>query len=250
MKTVERLFSQLEELIGQNRFEELETETIELKSVPASRSEWTEVARSVMAFLNKHGGVLVLGVTEEQKPVRRYVITGWRSEAEGQVVELARKFTDRRGQPLDLSEWLPKRELRELMGKSVLVLYVDELPADRKFCFFGGEARERILTGDHKIPDARIDAQEEYKEEASQARELTPLAGATIEDLNVERVNEYIQLLNRQVKVETIKADLQAALPFLERKSFVISGKVTTLGALVCADHLADLMGFRCRVHG
>ena len=86
--------------------------------------------------------------------------------------------------------------------------------------------------------------------DALQARELTPIEGATIEDLNVERVNEFIQLLNRQVKVETIKADLKAALPFLERKSFVVDGKVTTLGALVCADHPVDLMGFRCRVHG
>ena len=78
-------------------------------------------------------------------------ITGWRSEAEGHVADLARKFTDHQGHPLDLSEWLPTREDRELMVQRVLVLYVDELPADRKFCFLDGEARERILTRDHKI---------------------------------------------------------------------------------------------------
>jgi predicted HTH transcriptional regulator len=52
------------------------------------------------------------------------------------------------------------------------------------------------------------------------------------------------------VKVETIKADLPAALPFLERKCFLKDGKVTTLGALVCGRHLVDNMGFRCQVHG
>ena len=250
MKTVDRLLLQLEELIRQNRFEELETETIEIKPVPSSGGEWTQVAKSVMAFLNKRGGVLLLGVKEEQTPTRHYRITGWRSEAEGQVRALACKFTDRRRQPLDLNDWLPRREERELMGHRVLVVYVDELPADRKFCFLNGEALERVLSGDLKIPEARIAAQEEYKEDASQARELTPVAGATIEDLNLDRLNEYIQLLNRQVKIETIKADLTAARPFLERKFFVVQGKVTTLGVLVCGNHPADLLDFRCRVHG
>ena len=236
MKTVERLLMRLEELIRESRFEELETETIEIKSVPSSGGEWTEIAKSVMAFLNKRGGILLLGVKQEQKPVRHYTVTGWRLEAEQRVASLGRKFTDRRKQPLDLSEWLPKREERELMGQRVLVLYVDELPADRKFCFLDGEARERILTMDVKIPDDRIAAQEEYKEDASQARELTPVAGATVEDLNLDRLNEYIQLLNRQVKLETIKADLNAALPFLTRKCFVVQGKVTTLGVLVCLE--------------
>jgi ATP-dependent DNA helicase RecG len=250
MKTVDRLILQLEDLIRQNRFEELETETIEIKSVPATGGEWTEVARSVMAFLNKRGGVLLLGVKEENTPERHYRVTAWRPEAEAQVVRLAHKFTDRRNQPLDVSEWLPKREEQELLGQRVLILYVDELPADRKFCFLDGEARERVLTGDRKIPEARIAAQEEYKEEAMQARELTPVAGATLDDLNLDRLNEYIQLLNRQVKIETMKADLTAALPFLTRKAFVAGGKVTTLGMLVCGNHPADFLDFRCRVHG
>ncbi|MGO8674761.1 MAG: RNA-binding domain-containing protein [Limisphaerales bacterium] len=250
MKTVDRLLSQLEDLIRQKRFEDLETETIEIKSVPSSRGEWTEVARSVMAFLNKRGGVLILGVKEEQSPTRHYRVTGWRSDAEAQVVALAHRFTDRRSQTLDVSEWLPRREERELLGQRVLVLYVDELPADRKFCFLDGEARERVLTGDRRIPEARIAAQEEYREDGWQARELTPVAGATLDDLNLDRLNDYIQLLNRQVKIETMKADLAAALPFLNRKCFVVDGKVTTLGVLVCGNHPADLLDFRCRVHG
>lgn len=155
MKTVDRLLLQLEDLIRQNRFEELETETIEIKSVPASGGEWTQVARSVMAFLNKRGGVLLLGVKEEQTPKRHYRVTGWRPEAEAQVVRLAHRFTDSRNQPLDVSEWLPKREERELLGQRVLILYVDELPAELKFCFLDGEARERVLTGDREIPEAR-----------------------------------------------------------------------------------------------
>jgi hypothetical protein len=83
-----------------------------------------------------------------------------------------------------------------------------------------------------------------------QARELTPVPAAKLEDMNLDRLNEYIQLLNRQVKIETMKPDLNAALPFLARKAFVVGDKVTTLGVLVCGDHPADLVGFRCQVHG
>ncbi len=52
------------------------------------------------------------------------------------------------------------------------------------------------------------------------------------------------------VKIETVKPDLDSALPFLERKSFIQNGRVTTLGVLVCGKHAADLLGFRCQVHG
>ncbi|MEI7733060.1 MAG: RNA-binding domain-containing protein [Verrucomicrobiota bacterium] len=250
MKTVDRLLQRLEELIRLNRFEELETETIEIKPVPSTRGEWTQIAQSVMAFLNARGGILLLGIKEEQQPQRQYRITGWRPEAEEQVAALGKRFTDRRNQALDLCEWIPQREVREFMGERILILYVDELPAERKFCFLNGEARDRVLTGDRKISEERIATQEEYKEDAWQSRELTPVSGATLEDINLDRLNEYIQLLNRQVKIETIKADLSMASSFLSRKGFIVDGKVTTLGMLVCGTHPADRLDFRCRVHG
>ena len=203
-----------------------------------------------MALLNKRGGIILFGVTEDQRPERRYRVTGWRPEGESKIVDLATQFTDKNRHKLNVSEWLPVREERELMGQRVLVLYVDELPADKKFCFFKGVALERILTGDRVIPEGRIASQEEFKEQASQARELTPVPNATLDDLNLDRLNEYIQLLNRQVKIETMKADINAALPFLTRKGFVIGDKVTTLGMLVCGNHPADFLEFRCRVHG
>jgi len=249
MKTLDKLLTRLEVLIREDRFEDLETEGIEIKPVPGTGGDWRSLTESVCAFLNTRGGIVVLGIKEEQRPERRYRVTGWRPEAEPQVVALARRFTDRRRQPVDVSEWLPARVERDFMGQRVLALYVDELPADRKFCFLEGEAYERVLTGDRKIPESRIQAQEEYKEEVLQARELTLVPQARVEDLDLDRLNEYIQLLNRQTKIETMKADLAAALPFLTRKAFVVDRQVTTLGVLVCGRHPADLLDYRCRVH-
>src|SRR5690606_35641403 len=82
------------------------------------------------------------------------------------------------------------------------------------------------------------------------ARELQIVGNATIDDLDLDPLNEYIQQLNRPVRVETIKSDLESARPFLERKGFIKDGKATTLGILVCGRHPEDKLGFRCHVHG
>ena len=61
------------------------------------------------------------------------------------------------------------------MGGRVAVIYVEELPADLKYIFLNSTAYRRDLTGDHVISEAEIEEQEEYKEDAWQARELRPL---------------------------------------------------------------------------
>ena len=51
-------------LIEQERFEELESDTIELKPCPSTGQSWGERFKSVNAFLNTRGGLLVLGIKE------------------------------------------------------------------------------------------------------------------------------------------------------------------------------------------
>ncbi|MCX7014296.1 MAG: putative DNA binding domain-containing protein [Candidatus Sumerlaeota bacterium] len=250
-KMIDGLLSKLAELIAQDRFEEMESDTLEIKPVPAEGAQWRELHKSVNAFLNTRGGIVILGVKEEGRGTeRRYVFTGYQEQAEPKLKELLQLFTDRKGQALDLTDCFPPMELKPFPGGRVAIVYVDELAADRRFCFYRNEAYRRVLTGDHKISDSKIEAQEEFKEEAFHARELQPVLAATVEDLDLDRLNEYIQQLNRTVRVETIKPDLTAAMPFLERKAFVKAGAVTTLGMLVCGKHPGDFLGFRCQAHG
>jgi hypothetical protein len=112
--------------------------------------------------------------------------------------------------------------------------------------FYKGTAYRRILTGDHKINEAEVEAQEEFKEEAVHALELQLVPGLTEANLDLTKLNQFIFQLNQPVQVETMKPDLVQARPFQERRCFVKDGGVTVLGALVCAQHPGDCLGLRC----
>lgn len=251
MQIVTQTLHKLSDLIRQNRFEELETEGLEIKPVPASGGDWLERHKSINAFLNTRGGILILGIREEGTgPGRRYIFQGWKGHAEPNLKEMPTLFTDRKGTPQNLADCFPPMQLLPFMEGTVAVVYVDELAADRRFVFLKGNAYKRILTGDHKISQPDIDAQEEFKEEAVHARELQPVNGMAGEDLDLSKLNQFIYHLNQPVEVETLKSDLTSALPFLQRRSFLRNGQVSVLGALVCGKHPGDRLGFRSHVHG
>jgi ATP-dependent DNA helicase RecG len=248
---IDSVLKKLADLIATNRYEQVETDTLELKPVPADAGSWRECHKTINAFLNTRGGILLLGIREVgQGQSLRYVFSGYRAEAEDKLKELSQIFTDGRGQKLNLVEAFPPPQIRSFMGGQVAIIWVDELPGDQKFVFYRSEAFRRNLTGDHRLAEAEISEQEEYRQELWQAREMIPVKNTTLADFDLDALNEYIQQLNRGVKVETIKASLEAAIPFMERKGFIKSGVATTLGMLVCGQHPEDCIGFRCHVHG
>ena len=105
MKPIDHILIQLADLIQQGRFAELETEWLEIKPVPADGGEWKERHKSVNAFLNTRGGIMILGVKEEGTgPARRYVVAGWKDHAEPNLKEFPRLFTDRKGVKQDLGD--------------------------------------------------------------------------------------------------------------------------------------------------
>ncbi len=248
---VDNVLAKLAVLIAEDRFENLETDGLEIKPVPAATGDWRERHVSINAFLNTRGGILLLGFKEEGRGARRrWAFTGYREEAENKLKEFPRLFEDRKGTKLDLGAAFPPPQIRDFQGGRVAVIYVDELPADQKYVFYRRGSWKRLLTGDHRLTEAEIERQEEYREESWHVRELRPVPGTAIDDMDLDSLNDYIQQLNRPVKVETIKPDLAAARGFLERKQFIQDGVVTTLGMLVCGRHPGDRLGFRCHVHG
>ncbi len=254
---VDNALAKIERLIREDRFEERETHAIEIKPTPPTGKEWTTIRESVTAFLNTEGGAVILGITEEQRDDgKRYRVTGWRSDAEPQMRNLMDGYLDSQGRPFAIpAECFPQTEIRDFMGEQIAILYVEPLPTDRKFAFMRRRdgtavAFRRVLTADQKITAPEIERQEEIQQEALIARELQPVPGTGLADIDLDKLNAFIYALNRPRQVETIKPTLADAQPFLERRSFLRDGVVTTLGMLVCGKHPGDRLGFRCQMHG
>lgn len=246
IKVVEEVLSKIETLIQQDEFQHLETEKLEIKDLSSSE-DWKELYRSICAFLNSQGGIVIIGILERDK---KYRVTGFNPNLEDKLKEIPKYFTDELKNTLDLTEYVrvDLAEVREMMGKRVCILPVEKLPEDKKFVFYKGNAFQRKLTGDHRLTIDEVKRQQELRDEIISTRELGIVEGASLDTLDVDKLNEYIQRLNQGVKVETLKADIDSAQSFLERKKFLVSSKPTLLGMLVCGDHLYDFIEGRCQV--
>jgi ATP-dependent DNA helicase RecG len=195
MKEIDKIINQIEYCIQNNYYEPVETETIELKPTPPSLKESNSVLQTICAFMNTNGGILLLGIKDNNNiPNKNYEIKGYREDFENTLKEFGKQFTDRNNEPIDLSEYIVGHEIKDFMDKRVCAIYVEKLPDDSKFVFFKKQAYKRLLTGDHEIDEKTIEKHEEFKEEIKNAKELDVVNEATTEDLNVDSLNEYIYL--------------------------------------------------------
>lgn len=247
MKTADKILSQIEDCIRQNTYEKIETDKTELKDLSGGIS--SELYKSACAFLNAEGGIIIIGIHEDDKQ-KQYIFKGYNPDIENALKELPKQFTDQQRQSLDLSLSFPNYEVRDFLDGRVCIVYIEKLDEEKKYVFYKGDAYKRKITGDHKLSTTEIDAQNELKEEIRNAREIKTVDSSTLEDLDVNKLNDYIVRLNRDVQVESLKADVVSALSFLTRKSFVRDNTPTLLGMLVCGKNIEDVLGGRCQVDG
>ncbi len=244
MKVLDRILGLLERSILQDEFVSVETEKIELKDL-SHGTEWKELCRSVCAFLNTEGGIVIIGLREKNKG---YKLTGYNSDNESKLKEIATKFTDQDGVPVDLTHFIGRYEIREFLDKSICVLYVEKLPEEQKFALYNGLGYVRKLTGDHKLTKRALSKQLELKQDLAIARELKTVNSTTLADLDVNKLNEYLNRLNFEILRESYKANIEDAIPFLERKKFTSNEIPTLLGILVCGKNPEDILHERCQV--
>jgi predicted HTH transcriptional regulator len=208
MDSLTPILNKLELCVRQSSWESLETDWLEIKPVPASGNAWDNIRDSICAFLNTRGGVVVLGIKDEQQPHRHFTFTGYTETNSGNLSALRSAFKDAKGNPMDVGDCLMV-EVRAFSTGQIAVVRTSALPEDRKFCFYRGEARERIADRDEKIHKHRVDEQEERKREMETYRELRPVEDVRLEDLSLQRINELVLLINQgqAQPIETIKPE-------------------------------------------
>jgi ATP-dependent DNA helicase RecG len=198
MRAIDRILNQLQDAIENDQYRPIEGTDIELKDRSHPKGKFYSLMETVCAFLNTNNGIIIVGIREEDKP-KKYVLTGFNFDNEPTLKTSLQKITDERGNTVDVSNLIYMQTM-PFLDKTIVVLHIDQLPDDQKYVFYSGKAFERKLSGDHKIEEAAIKAQLERREELKDSRELRPLPNAKLEDLDVDKLNNYIHLLNRERK--------------------------------------------------
>ncbi len=251
MKEVEKILNRLEDCIQNSYYEPVETEIVELKPTPPNLNGAKEMLKSVCAFLNTNGGILILGIKDNNNvSPKNYELKGYKEDFENVLKLIGKQFTDKNGRDLDVSEFILNYSVKEFLTDRVCVVYVDKLPEEQKYVFFENIAYRRILTGDAKMDSDTIEKHEEFKEEITNARELNIEPNTTLEDIDLDKLNDYIYLLNTEIRTESPKTGIENAQAFLSRKKFIIGENITTLGMLVCGKNVKDFLGWRNQVDG
>ena len=249
MKQIDKILGTIENHIINSTFEKLENDRLEIKDNSHVSSKWTELYKTTCAFLNTQGGIIIIGVHEDEKN-NKYTVTGFDLNNENKTKELGKNFKDENNKPLDLSSYI-SIETHLFFDKHILAIYVEQLPEEHKFVYYNSTAYERIITGDHKIDTRKIAEQKEYILELESAKELQPVINTTLNDLDVSKLNDYIHLLIRDTRNESIKNTIEDAVSFLERKGFITKTlQPTMLGMLVCGKYVEDILESRCQVDG
>lgn len=248
MRQIQKILSEIESCIQAGTFKKLEHDKLELKDNSHQASDWKEVHKTACSFLNTNGGIIIIGIHENEAK-GTFVLNGYDKRNEDKTKQIPKVFTDELKQLLDLSQYFAAFEIHPILDKEILAIYIEEIPEELKYVYFEGVAYERLITGDHKIKGNKIVAQSEYKQEILNAKELQPVINTTLENLDVNKLNEYIHLLNKDVITESIKSDIETSKSFLERKGFITKNlQPTILGALVCAKNVDDLLGSRSQI--
>lgn len=242
---VKDVISGIETSIKNDVFLDYENQLIELKDL-SSGQEWVSLKESICAFLNTNGGYVICGVRERNK---KYHLTGFDRNTEGKLIDIQTKFFKNDNDVYINLSYNILLDYHNILDKTIAVITILPLSEDLKFLKFNEVYYERILARDVVISESRLRLHKEYKTELEYSKEITTVPNSNLEDLDIDKINQFIIKINATGKKETVKKDLNDAIDFLNRKYCIKQDhSITVLGLLLFGKEPSRYLENRARV--
>ena len=207
---------------------------------------WDEVCITVNAFYNKLGGVVILGILDDESS-SRYLLKGFGEGNEELLNLLAGSYTNAAGDTINISHCLTF-ELMPFREGQVLAIGIATKGTATEYACYKNIAYERMVSGNGRIPVTRlpgknitnISPEQEAFHSLLLSREPEPepifLAGETdipAEDMPVQQIysGELITLFGADYI--SLEPDYKQLLSFIYEKHHAVPGKCATTTEII-----------------
>ena len=183
-----------------------ETDKIEAKT---AEIDWPKKCYdTISAFANKYGGLIIFGINENNNFIEQDVYDV--SDLQKKITSLCTNSMEPKLRP----EFLPII----YNNKKLLAVKIDEIPQNQKPCYYKSAGMNkgsyiRIGDSDEPMTDYEIYSLQSYKDGIQE--DLRPIKRATIEDLDKEKISNYL---------EKVKKDKPNFSKFSDEKILKLSG--------------------------
>lgn len=193
MKIINDILQHIAYSIANDEYVWTDQEKVAIKDNSHVAGEWSDLFISVNAFLNTNGGAIIIGIRDDEDN-NKFVFNGFDARNESKLRLLVAEFTDADGNARDISDYI-RFDIVPFLNGEVVVVYIDPLPDDAKYAYYKGNAYQRLVSGDHKIPGAKANvADEPVLTETFIEEEIIPVAEqAAIEEPIIEPEEESEQ---------------------------------------------------------
>lgn len=150
MKIINDILQHIAYSIANDEYVWTDQEKVAIKDNSHIAGEWSDLFISVNAFLNTNGGAIIIGIKDDEDN-NKFIFNGFDARNESKLRTLVAEFTDVDGSPRDISDYI-RFDVVSFLSGEVVVVYIDPLPDDSKYLYYKGNAYQRLVSGDSKIP--------------------------------------------------------------------------------------------------
>ena len=168
-----------------------QTETDRLEAKTAEKGFPQKCYDTISAFANKYGGLIIFGINEHNNFIEQDVYDV--SDLQKQITSLCTTSLEPKIRPEFLAI--------TYNNKNLLAVKINELPQKKKPCYYKNVGINkgsyiRIGDSDEHMTDYEIYSLQSYKDGIEE--DLRPIKRAEFEDLNQEKIQQYIEEIKKR----------------------------------------------------